>query len=250
MGISAVVIALNEAENLPLTLPPLLRVAQEVLVVNTGSTDQTAAIARSLGARVIETPWRGYSATKNWANEQAQHNWILSIDADEVLSPELEASIRQWGPQDNTVFSLDRLNYYCGKPIHHSGWYPDWKVRLFDRRIVQWEGDFVHEELQIPESYQRIKLTGKLHHYSYQTSADHWERIERYAHLSAQKLLARGKTNITFKRLFSPPARFLRTLLLKRSFLDGKAGWTIAVRNAYMVRRKYQILAELMKKPS
>ncbi|MEO1715152.1 MAG: hypothetical protein AAFU60_17620, partial [Bacteroidota bacterium] len=125
-----------------------------------------------------------------------------------------------------------------------------WTIRRSKRRTFQWEGDFVHEELQIPESYQRIKLTGKLHHYSYQTSADHWERIERYAHLSAQKLLARGKTNITFKRLFSPPARFLRTLLLKRSFLDGKAGWTIAVRNAYMVRRKYQILAELMKKPS
>lgn len=250
MGISAVVIALNEAENLPLTLPPLLRVAQEVLVVDTGSTDQTAVIARSLGARVIETHWLGYSATKNWANEQAQHDWILSIDADEVLSPELEASILQWSPQAETVFSLDRLNYYCGQAIQHSGWYPDWKVRLFDRRSVHWEGNYVHEDLRIPSTHQTAKLPGKLHHYSYQTSEDHWERIERYAHLSAQKLLAKGKTNVGFKRLFSPPARFFRTLILKRSFLDGKAGWTIAVRNAYMVRRKYQILAELLKKPS
>ncbi|MEM1218987.1 MAG: glycosyltransferase family 2 protein [Bacteroidota bacterium] len=244
MGISAVVIALNEAENLPLSLPPLLRVAQEVLVVDTGSTDQTIAIARSLGARVIETPWLGYSATKNWANKQAQYNWILSIDADEVLSPELETSILQWSPRPKTVYSLDRLNYYCGQAIYHSGWYPDWKVRLFDRQSVQWEGNYVHEDLAIPVGKQTLNLIGKLHHYSYQNSQDHWERIERYAHLSAQKLLAKGKTKVTFKRLFSPTARFLRTLILKRSFLDGKAGWTIAVRNAYMVRRKYQILAE------
>lgn len=248
MGISAVVIALNEAENLPLSLPPLLRVADEVLVIDTGSQDQSLQIAQDLGARVLQKAWMGYSATKNWANQQAKHPWILSVDADEVLSPELEAAILALQPTLGTAYALDRLNYYCGRPIHHSGWYPDWKVRLFNRNEIHWEGDYVHEELAIPATHQTQQIAGKLHHYSYKTNEDHWARIERYAQLSAQKLQAKGKKSGFFKRLFSPPARFLRTLILKRAFLDGAVGWKIASRNAYMVRRKYQILAALNKK--
>ncbi|MCB0643602.1 MAG: glycosyltransferase family 2 protein, partial [Phaeodactylibacter sp.] len=158
-------------------------------------------------------------------------------------------SLRQLQLQENTVYALDRFTNYCGTWVRHSGWYPDWKVRLFDRRRVQWQGDFVHETLLIPAEFKEVRLFGKLLHYSYRSSEDHWQRIERYARLSAEKLFHRGKKPSPVKKYVSPAARFLRTFFLKKGFLDGKVGWRLSRRNAYMVRRKYQILEELYRQP-
>jgi glycosyltransferase involved in cell wall biosynthesis len=243
--LTAVIITKNEEANIRACLEPLLELAAEVLVVDSGSTDATVAIAREMGAKVIETQWKGYSATKNFGNSQAKHDWILSIDADEVVSDELKASLLELSPERGTTYALDRLTNYCGTWIRHSGWYPEWKIRLFHREDQYWTGEFVHEILFLPPEIKVRRLTGKLYHYSYKNSEDHLARIERYARLSAAKLHAKGKKTTFVKQWLSPGARFFRTFFLKKGFLDGKAGWTISIRNAWLVYRKYQLLKQL-----
>jgi glycosyltransferase involved in cell wall biosynthesis len=244
-GFSVVIITKNEAANIQACLEPLLPLSDDVLVIDSGSTDGTRKIARNLGARVLETQWQGYAATKNWGNAQANYPWILSIDADEVLSEDLVQSLQNWQPQPETVFFLDRITNYCGTWVHHSGWYPDWKPRLFNRNEVHWRGEYVHETLTWPDSFQTEKLAGKLLHYSYRTQQDHWDRMERYAQLSAQELFSRGKKPTWVKRHLSPAFRFFRTWVIKQGWRDGRTGWTISRRNAYLVRRRYQLLQQL-----
>ncbi len=246
--LSAVVITYNEAENIEACVSALCRVAQEVLVVDSQSTDQTQEIARKAGAKVLETEWQGYSKTKNFANQQASFDWILSIDADEVLSEELILSLLNLVPDPKKVYALDRLTNYCGQWIRHSGWYPEWKIRLFNRKISHWEGAFVHEKLQHQKAVTTERLHGKLFHYSYKTSEDHLQRIRKYARLSAMELQAKGKKSNFLKRWISPSIRFLKTLLFKKAFLDGKNGWIISKRNAYLVHLKYTILSDLNRK--
>ena len=243
---SAVLITKNEAENIAACLRPLLQVTDDIVVIDGQSTDGTIAICEELGARVIQHKWEGYSKTKNFGNQQAKYDWILSIDADEVLSDELIKALQILDIQVDTVYELDRITNYCGKWIHHSNWYPDWKIRLFDRRKVAWQGDFVHEKLVIPEGFRLEKLTGKLYHYSYKNSDDHWQRMEKYAQLAAAEMFAKNKRPSFVKLWLSPVARFLKTYLFKRGFLDGKAGWTIATRNAWLVHRRYELLKKLV----
>ena len=243
--ISAVVITRNEAQYIEKCILALQQVAEEVIVVDSGSEDETVAIAKRLGAKVIIMDWEGYSKNKNTGNAAAANDWILSIDADEMLSEELIASIQNCPLEENTVYLLDRINNYCGQWIKHSGWYPDWKVRLFNRQHVQWKGDFVHETLVIPSTFRQQKLVGKLHHYSYETSEDHLQRIHRYATLAAQEMQVKGKQTNWIKMWLSPLARFLKTLIVQRAFLDGKNGWIISKRNALLVYLKYQKLQTL-----
>jgi glycosyltransferase involved in cell wall biosynthesis len=246
---SAVIIARNEAHNIARCLAPLLRATDDVLVLDSGSSDGTPELCRNLGARVVETDWKGYAANKNQANELAKYPWILSIDADEVVSEELLQSLLTLQPESNAAYALDRFTNYCGTWVKHSGWYPDWKVRLFDKRQCRWEGAFVHETLYLPPGTQIHRLQGKLYHYSYQNSDDHWERIERYAELSARQMLAEGKRPSIFKQLLSPVARFFRTLVLKKGFLDGALGWKLSWRNAWLAHRKQQLLAQYYRTP-
>lgn len=243
--ISAVVITLNEAANIAACLKPLLKVCKDIVVVDAFSSDGTKAIAESLGARVIQSEWMGYSQNKNLGNQAAANDWILSIDADEVLSDDLIRTLQELVPQPQTVYELDRLTNYCGKWIHHSGWYPDWKVRLFDRREVRWQGEFVHETLAVPAGYKIIRVSGKLLHYSYKTREDHLLRVDRYAALGAKDLFAQGKRATFFKLWLSPLFRFLRTFLINRAFLDGKEGLAISMSGARLVRRKYSLLREM-----
>ncbi len=242
---SAVVVARDEEHIIARCLQALLPVADEVLLVDSGSKDRTPQIAESLGARVLHTTWQGYAQTKNFANRQARHDWILSIDADEVLSEALQQSLQQWTARPHTAYALDRLTNYCGQWVRHSGWYPDWKIRLFDRREARWEGAFVHEYLHLPKGTKIIRLAGKLKHYSYKDEEDHLRRIERYARLSALQMLEQNRKPGRLKEILAPPARFIRTLLLKQGFLDGRLGWKLASRDALLVRRKYEWLRQL-----
>lgn len=241
-GLSAVIIANTEAHQIEKCILAVKQVTDDIVLVDSGSKDHTVELARSLGVRVFEYGWKGYSQNKNFGNEQTRSNWILSIDADEVLSPELIQSLKNLAPEEDSVYELDRANHFCGQWIKHSGWYPDWKVRVFNKKKVAWQGDYVHETLSIPNTFKKVKLTGKLLHYSYQNDQDHLDRIERYSQLSAEKLYAEGKALSVIKMYGAPLFRFFRTFILKRGFLDGKAGWTISKRNAYMVYRKYQKL--------
>ncbi len=242
---SAVVVARDEEHIIARCLRPLLKVADEVLLVDSGSKDRTPTIAESLGARLIHTEWQGYAQTKNFANQQARHDWILSIDADELLSEELQHSLLHWQARPHTAYALDRITRYGDRWVRHSGWYPDWKIRLFDRRRAHWVGAYVHERLHLPKGTQIQRLKGKLQHYSYKNDEDHLQRIEQYARLSALQMLEQGRRIGKLKQTLAPPARFLRTLLLKQGFLDGKTGWKLACRDALLVRRKYEWLQQL-----
>ncbi len=244
---SAIVISHNAADTIGPCVEALRKVCEEVLVLDTNSTDGTIEICEKLGAKVVQVEWFGFSKTKNIGNKMAAHDWILSIDSDEVLSDELIASLRNLEPQPGHVYALDRLTSYCGQWIRHSGWYPDWKVRLFHRKHVEWQGDFVHETLSIPADFQEVRLSGKLFHYSYKDSDDHLRRIEKYARLAAEEQFAKGKKANFVKRWLSPPARFFKTYFLKLGLLDGRAGWVISWRNAKMVRLRYRILDGLWK---
>ena len=243
--ISAVIITKNEAANIARCLQSIINVVDEILVVDAFSSDNTVKIAEGLGAKVIQRKWIGYSQNKNYGNQLAQHDWILSIDADEVLSKELTTSIQILALNEQQVYAMNRLNNYCGQWIKHCSWHPDWNSRLFHRKKAKWKGDFVHERLNFPSSIKPVRLEGLLYHYSYQNSADHWQRIEKYAKLSAQQLYSDGKKATFIKLWIAPVVRFLRTYFFKMGFLDGKAGWTISVRTGYLVRKKYKLLKEL-----
>jgi glycosyltransferase involved in cell wall biosynthesis len=227
MKISATIITFNEERNLPRALESL-RCCDEIVVVDSGSTDRTVEIAEKLGARVLEANWRGYAGQKNYASDEAVHDWVLSIDADEALSEDLEAEIWQLkknGPVYD-AYTVPRLAQYLGKWILHSGWHPDRKMRLFDRRKARWQGEFVHESVV---STGRVgELQGNLLHYTCGSLTEHLKTMDRYTTLAAEELVAH-KTRIGYgKLLLDPPWTFFRTYVLQRGFLDGMEGLTIA----------------------
>lgn len=248
--ITAVVITYNVVDTIGPCLAALKQVCNEILVLDSFSEDGTLQICEKMGVTIIPQAWLGFSQTKNLGNSMAKNDWILSIDADEVLSEELIAVLRKLKPEAGKVYALDRLTSFCGKFVRHSGWYPDWKVRLFDRRHVRWQGDFVHETLYVPAGFQVVRLAGKLFHYSYKDSEDHFRRMEKYARLSAQEQFQKGKKASFVKLYLSPPARFFRTFFLKKGFLDGRAGWLISVRSAWMIRLRYRILKKMWEEKS
>ncbi len=243
--ISAVIITHNVVDTIEPCLRALKEVCDEIIVLDSFSTDGTVEVCEKLGVKLIPQEWLGYSQTKNLGNSLAKNDWILSIDSDEVLSEELIISLKNIEPKNGRVYALDRLTNYCGKWIYHCGWYPEWKVRLFNRNDVEWQGDFVHEILGIPTDFQEVRLKGKLFHYSYKDSEDHLQRIKKYARLSAQERFSKGKKANFVKLWLSPVSRLFRTYILKKGILDGKAGWVISWRSAYMVRLRYRILKEL-----
>ncbi|HEX4136466.1 MAG TPA: glycosyltransferase family 2 protein [Bryobacteraceae bacterium] len=238
MRISATIVTLNEERNIARAIGSL-RCADEVLVVDSGSTDQTREIALRLGARVIEERWRGYAGQKNFAASCAANDWILSIDADESVTEELEAEIlalKKTGPRfDGYLFP--RLAQYLGRWIRHSGWYPDRKVRLYDRRKAEWVGDYVHESVRVNGTTG--SLNGNLLHYTCASLSEHLRTLDRYTSLAAKELAAR-RTAIPMRRLAVDPAwTFFRTYVLQRGFFDGPQGLAIAWMAALYTFLKY-----------
>lgn len=245
--LSAVIITKNEATNIARCLESLKGVVDEILLIDAFSTDDTVKIAEASGAKIVRKKWEGYSQNKNYGNQMAKHDWILSIDADEVLSKELSISIQSLEFVENQIYSINRLNNYCGQWIRYCSWHPDWNNRLFHRKTAKWKGDFVHEKLDFTKEIRIVRLSGLLYHYSYQNSTDHWQRIEKYAELSAQQLFQKGKRATFIKLWIAPVVRFFRTYFFKLGFLDGRAGWTISIRTGYLVKKKYKLLKELEK---
>jgi len=225
--ISATIITYNEERNVSRAIESL-RCADEILVLDSGSNDRTVEIAEKLGARVIEGQWPGYANQKNLAAEKATHDWILSLDADESLSEALEGEIwrlKKNGPQFD-AYTMPRLAQYLGRWIRHSGWYPDRKVRLYDRRKGRWEGDFVHESVKVDGRLGH--LNSNLLHFTCNSLSEHLKTMDRYTTLAAEQLLATGQTASWGRLVLEPPWTFFETYVLKLGFLDGVEGLAIA----------------------
>jgi glycosyltransferase involved in cell wall biosynthesis len=222
-------------------------VADEIVVVDSFSTDRTAELCLNFPkVKFIQRPWQGYAQTKNWANQQATHDYILSLDADESPDEQLQRSIKLAKSSGlKGLFEVNRLTNYCGHWVKHCGWYPDKKIRIFPKSQANWDGDFVHETLRTDKALKITPLEGHLLHYSYHTIEDHRLRIEKYATLNAQKLFSDGKRPLIFKRWYAPLWKFYHVYFLKLGFLDGKAGFHIARLSARSVFLKYKILANL-----
>jgi glycosyltransferase involved in cell wall biosynthesis len=238
MKITATIITLDEERNIARAIESL-RCSDEILIVDSGSTDRTVELARNLGARVIDANWRGYSAQKNWAAEQASHDWILSLDADEALSEALEAeiwSLKKSGPRHD-AYTMPRLARYLGRWILHSGWYPDRKIRLYDRNKAKWVGEFVHESVV---STGRVgHLDANILHFTCESLSEHLKTLDRYTTLAAQEIAAR-RLPVPLRRLiFDPPWTFLKSFVIQRGFLDGFEGLAIAYMAAFYTFLKY-----------
>ncbi len=244
MKISVVIITLNEEANLKRCLDSLHDWVEEIIIVDSGSTDRTKAIASQYRkVKFIVHSWEGYSKTKNYANQLAAYEWILSIDADEVVSEELRKSliqVKNCPPEALCVYEFNRLTNYCGQWIRYAGWYPDKKVRLFPKNHAHWEGDFVHETLKFELPIQFLK--GDLLHYSYTTKAQHQEKTYKYAQLHAEQLHQKQKKANFFTLYFSPLFTFLKMYFFKLGILEGKLGFQLCWISAWGTYQKYKLL--------
>lgn len=247
MKISAVIITKNEEKNIGRCLESLKGVADEILVLDSFSTDRTRDICAEYGVNFMEVEWMGYSKTKNFGNDSATGDYILSLDADEALSDTLRKSILNVKDQLSGGYEFNRLNHYAGKPVKCCGWYPDKKLRLFPKGMAEWKGDFVHEEL-MPKPDLKIEfLPGDLLHFTYASKADHEARAEKYANLAAEKLAQSGKRGLAIKAIFSPIFRFFKMYVLKGGMFAGKEGYWIAAITSREVRMKYRRAISLRK---
>jgi glycosyltransferase involved in cell wall biosynthesis len=239
IGLSACIITYNEADRIEACLQSV-SFCDELIVVDSHSTDTTRELARRLGARVLERDWPGYRSQKQFAIESASNDWVLCLDADERVSAKLRAEIearRDAGFAGYAGWSVPRITDYFGRFLRHGNAYPDRLIRLFDRRRGRWTGYEIHENTRVEGSVGR--LHGHLEHYSYRSLTDHQLRMQRYADLMAQALFDRGKRCGLGKVLINPQWRFIRGYLLRLGFLDGWRGLVFALVEANYVRRKY-----------
>jgi glycosyltransferase involved in cell wall biosynthesis len=238
-GLSACIIAFNEADRIEACVRSV-GFCDEVLVVDSHSTDGTRERAAALGARVIERDWPGYRSQKQFAVDAARNDWVLCLDADERVSGTLRAEIEGWrerGFADHAGWSVPRISDYFGRFLRHGNAYPDRLVRLFDRRRGGWVGHEIHENTRVEGRVGRLK--GHLEHYPYRSLADHHHRMQRYAELMGEALYEGGKRCGLGKALVNPQWRFLRGYVLRLGFLDGWRGLVFALVEANYVRRKY-----------
>jgi glycosyltransferase involved in cell wall biosynthesis len=238
-SLSACIVTFNEADRIEACVRSV-SFCDEVLVVDSHSQDDTRARAAALGARVIERDWPGYRSQKQFAVEDARHDWVLCLDADERLTPQLREEIlaaRAAGFPGVAGYSVPRLTDYFGRFLRHGNAYPDRLVRLFDRRRGGWVGEEIHENTRVEGPVAR--LHGHLEHYSYRSLSDHLNRMQRYADLMAQALYQRGRRCGLAPVLLNPQWRFIRGYLLRLGFLDGWRGLVFALIEANYVRRKY-----------
>lgn len=247
--ISATVIVLNEERDLPRCLESL-KFCDEIIVIDSGSADRTVEVARQFGAKVIDEPWRGYGAQKNFAMSQAHSTWILNIDADEVITPELRQEILAEVASTNPAagYAVARKTFYMGRWIRYGGWYPNYVTRLCRKTLGSWSEPNVHEELVLNGELRRLK--NPMLHYTFSDIADQVRTNMRYARQGALDLKNRGLSPSYAKLLAKPLGKFVETYFFKRGFLDGLPGFIISINAAHSMFLKYAYLLEMNRENS
>ena len=241
MQISAVVITKNSASTLKQCLDSLIKVADEMIIVDSGSTDLTLTIAQECGCKIIHTTWLGYGPTKNLGHHAAGGAYILSLDSDEELSAGLIIELNSIKNQLNGVYSFKRLNNYCGKWIRYGAWYPDKKTRLFPKETL-WNDSASHEQLILSSNQKITYLSSSLLHYAYRSKAELKAKTYLYARLGAISKKNTGKFAAVLKMIFSPIVSFIKSYFIKLGFLDGRFGFDISFYNAMGTFLKYKNL--------
>ncbi len=243
--ISAVIITKNEAKYITETIRALVPIVHEILVLDSGSTDGTQQLATQAGAQVIETAWLGYGATKNYGHSLAKNDWILSIDADEVVDSTLAKSILKIKDTDkDIVYKIKRVTSYCGKIISNGTFKAEYIPRLFHKETNYWNNELVHETL-ISKNPLYKTLKGNLIHYTIATTEEHDNKIEKYATMAATQMFEKKK-KVTFVQLYiNPTIKFLKDYYWNAGFLEGKMGYIIAKKSAYATYLKYKKLKDL-----
>jgi glycosyltransferase involved in cell wall biosynthesis len=242
--VTATVISFNEAANIQAALESLSW-ADEIIVVDSESTDDTVAIARQFTDRVIVRPWPGYIAQKNFAAEQASHDWIFSLDADERVTPELAAEIKAIVTRGPSAagYRVPRVTFHLGRWLRSTDWYPDYQLRLYDRRRARWTGRYVHESVKADGPVEDLR--GELQHYAYRDLAHHFQTMDKYTTLAARQMFEDGRRAGFFDLLVHPPAAFFRNYVLRGGFRDGIPGLIVSAMNARYVGLKFAKLWEL-----
>jgi glycosyltransferase involved in cell wall biosynthesis len=243
--LSACLITLNEEHNLPRALASLNEIADEIVIVDSGSTDRTEAIAREHGAVFVTRGFSGYAEQRNFAASRAANEWVIVVAPDEEISGELRAAMLNWKKQqaEASVYEMARRTWYLGKWIRHSGWYPDWQRRLYRKDAAKFTG-LIHEALRFEGKPGRI--AGDLLHYTVRTFAEHEAKVEQYSTLAAQQLLEEGKRTWRTAVWLAAPWSFFQNFVLRGGFLDGYRGALISRMAARTVRLKYQKLGRLL----
>lgn len=250
--ISAVIITYNEEKNIERCLLSLQNVVDEIVVVDSYSTDKTKEICEKYSVNFIEHVFEGHIEQKNWAITQAKFPHVLSLDADESLDETLKIQIQNC--KNNwrfDAYAMNRLTNYCGKWVKHCGWYPDTKLRLWDARLGQWGGDNPHDKFELHDKSSKIgHLSGDILHYSYYTKEDHFKQVEYFTSILAKSQFEKGKKAPFLILIFSPVVKFIKDYFIKRGFLDGLTGLQICSISAFATYTKYKKLRLLIKNNS
>jgi len=246
--ISVVIITKNAAHLLAATLQSVKQLTDNIIVCDTGSNDATIPIAKKNGAKVLEEKWRGHGLTKNIANEQADYDWILQIDADEIIDEQLLNSLLTLDlSNDKAIYAIRRKNFFAEKLIRFGQWRHDEPLRLFNRNQAIWNEDAVHEKLIYEEGCEMKKLKGSLLHKTVQSTEQYKAKMLGYALKSGEQYFRNGVQGAWYKILFSPVFNFLHNYLLRLGILDGREGFIIAATTASYTKTKYKTLQRLQR---
>ena len=245
--VSVTIITLNEAEHIAAAIDSASW-ADEIILVDSGSIDDTVAIARAKGVRIETRAWTGYIDQKTFAHSLAANDWIFSLDADERIPPALASEVRTLLATEpaRKGYRVPRVAYHLGRWVRTTDFYPDYQTRLYDRRSARWAGLYVHESVTVDGGPGQ--LVNELQHYSFRDLRDQLDRINHYTTLAARQMYERGQRTGPLDLLAHPPAAFLRNYILRRGFLDGTVGLTISLVNSYSVFLKFAKLWELQSK--
>lgn len=245
LPISAVIITLNEEQNIDKCILSLTSVCSEIVVIDSGSSDNTTEIAKRYGAKVVAHEWRSYGHARNLGAEFASHDMILSIDADECLSNELAKNILKTKISENRLYQLHRLNHYKNSWIYHGHLFPEWKERLYNRKLFKWNDAQVHERLVKNALVKVIKLPGDLYHYRAHDVIEWKSKYEKYGYLAAKEWQLQGYTPSVFKKYLSPYYHFVYSFIFRFGFLDLRIGWELAYHKYYATMKKIEAFEKL-----